>query len=298
MPKNQYAFEELQLLLTLEQLELNLFRGESRDIGTSRVFGGQVLAQAVLAAGQTVEGRLMHSLHAYFLRAGDPESPIIYNVERSRDGRSFSARRVVAIQHGRPIFTLAASFQVEEDGLEHQFEIPDVPGPDEPDLDMAVSEQELMHMPQKLRRWLERFGPWEFRRVRGHDPLDSVPKPPFLEIWFRLDGDPGNDPVMNQALLAYLSDFHLIGTATLPHGLSWDQDELVMASLDHAMWFHRDCKLDDWFLYVCDSPSTSGGRGLARGMIYDRQGRLVANTAQEGMIRLRHHEKKKEGSHD
>jgi acyl-CoA thioesterase-2 len=298
MPKNQYAFEELQLLLTLEQLELNLFRGESRDIGTSRVFGGQVLAQAVLAAGQTVEGRLMHSLHAYFLRAGDPESPIIYNVERSRDGRSFSARRVVAIQHGRPIFTLAASFQVEEDGLEHQFEIPDVPGPDEPDLDMGVSEQELMHMPQKLRRWLERFGPWEFRRVRGHDPLDNVPKPPFLEIWFRLDGDPGNDPVMNQALLAYLSDFHLIGTATLPHGLSWDQDELVMASLDHAMWFHRACKLDDWFLYVCDSPSTSGGRGLARGMIYDRQGRLVANTAQEGMIRLRHHEKKKESPHD
>ncbi len=294
MPKNQYAFEELQRLLTLEQLEVNLFRGESRDIGTSRVFGGQVLAQAILAAGQTVEGRLMHSLHGYFLRAGDPESPIIYNVERSRDGRSFSARRVVAIQHGRPIFTLAASFQVEEEGLEHQFEIPDVPGPDEPGLDKGMSEEELMHLPQKLRRWLERFGPWEFRRIRGHDPLESVPKPPFQEIWFRLDGDPGNDPLMNRALLAYLSDFHLVGTATLPHGISWDQDELVMASLDHAMWFHRDCKLDDWFLYVCDSPSTSGGRGLARGMIYDRQGRLVANTAQEGVIRLRQHEKKKE----
>ena len=294
MPKNQYAFEELQRLLTLEQLEVNLFRGESRDIGTARVFGGQVLAQAILAAGQTVEGRLMHSLHGYFLRAGDPESPIIYNVERSRDGRSFSARRVVAIQHGRPIFTLAASFQVEEEGLEHQFEIPDVPGPDEPGLDKGMSEQELMHLPQKLRRWLERFGPWEFRRIRGHDPLESVPKPPFQEIWFRLNGDPGNDPLMNRALLAYLSDFHLVGTATLPHGISWDQDELVMASLDHAMWFHRDCKLDDWFLYVCDSPSTSGGRGLARGMIYDRQGHLVANTAQEGVIRLRQHEKKKE----
>jgi acyl-CoA thioesterase-2 len=294
MPKNQYAFEELQRLLTLEQLEVNLFRGESRDIGTSRVFGGQVLAQAVLAAGQTVEGRLMHSLHGYFLRAGDPESPIIYSVDRSRDGRSFSARRVEAIQHGRPIFTLAASFQVEEEGLEHQFEIPDVPGPDEPDLDMAMSEQELMHLPQKLRRWLERFGPWEFRRIRGHDPLESVPKPPFQEIWFRLNGDPGNDPLMNRALLAYLSDFHLVGTATLPHGISWDQEELIMASLDHAMWFHRDCKLDDWFLYVCDSPSSSGGRGLARGMIYDRRGRLVANTAQEGVIRLRQHEKNKE----
>ena len=159
---------------------------------------------------------------------------------------------------------------------------------------MGVSEQELMHLPQKLRRWLERFGPWEFRRVRGHDPLESVPKPPFQEIWFRLNGDPGNDPLMNRALLAYLSDFHLVGTATLPHGISWGQEELVMASLDHAMWFHRDCKLDDWFLYVCDSPSTSGGRGLARGMIYDRQGHLVANTAQEGVIRLRQHEKKKE----
>jgi len=294
MPEIKYAFEELQRLLTLEQLEVNLFRGESRDIGTSRVFGGQVLAQAILAAGQTVEGRLMHSLHGYFLRAGDPESPIIYNVDRSRDGRSFSARRVEAIQHGRPIFTLAASFQVEEEGLEHQFEIPDVPGPDEPDLDMAMSEQELMHLPQKLRRWLERFGPWEFRRVRGHDPLESVPKPPFQEIWFRLNGDPGNDPLMNRALLAYLSDFHLVGTATLPHGISWDQEELIMASLDHAMWFHRDCKLDDWFLYVCDSPSSSGGRGLARGMIYDRQGRLVANTAQEGVIRLRQHEQIKE----
>ena len=294
MTKNQHAFAELQNLLSLEQLEVNLFRGESRDIGTARVFGGQVLSQAVLAAGRTVDGRLLHSLHSYFLRAGDPESPIIYNVERSRDGRSFNARRVVAIQHGRPIFTLSASFQVEEEGLEHQFEIPEVPGPDEPGLDPEVSERELMHLPQKLRRWLERFGPWEFRRVRGHDPLERVAKPPFQEIWFRLNGDPGNDPLMNRALLAYLSDFHLVGTATLPHGISWDQEELVMASLDHAMWFHRDCKLDDWFLYVCDSPSTSGGRGLARGMIYDRQGALVASTAQEGVIRLRRDVKTKE----
>jgi acyl-CoA thioesterase-2 len=296
MTKNQHAFAELQKLLSLEQLEVNLFRGESRDIGTARVFGGQVLSQAVLAAGRTVDGRLLHSLHSYFLRAGDPESPIIYNVERSRDGRSFSARRVVAVQHGRPIFTLSASFQVEEQGLEHQFEIPEVPGPDEPGLDPEVSEQELKHLPQKLRRWLERFGPWEFRRVRGHDPLERVPKPPFQEIWFRLNGDPGNDPLMNRALLAYLSDFHLVGTATLPHGVSWDQEELVMASLDHAMWFHRDCKFDDWFLYVCDSPSTSGGRGLARGMIYDRRGALVASTAQEGVMRLRRDVKTKEKS--
>jgi acyl-CoA thioesterase-2 len=287
MTKNQHTFEELQQLLSLEQLEVNLFRGESRDIGTSRVFGGQVLAQAVLAAGQTVEDRYMHSLHSYFLRAGDPESPIVYNVDRSRDGRSFSSRRVVAIQHGRPIFNLAASFQVAEAGLEHQFESPDVPGPEALDHVMEMPEQELEHLPQKLRRWLDRFGPWEFRMVRGHNPLERIPKPPFQEFWFRLNGDPGNDPLMNRALLAYLSDFHLIGTATLPHGISWIQEDLVMASLDHAMWFHREFKLDDWFLYVCDSPSTSGGRGLARGMIYDRQGRLIASTAQEGVIRLR-----------
>ena len=168
MTKNQHTFEELQQLLSLEQLEVNLFRGESRDIGTSRVFGGQVLAQAVLAAGQTVEDRYMHSLHSYFLRAGDPESPIVYNVDRSRDGRSFSSRRVVAIQHGRPIFNLAASFQVAEAGLEHQFESPDVPGPEELGLETEMPEQELEHLPQKLRRWLDRFGPWEFRMVRGH----------------------------------------------------------------------------------------------------------------------------------
>jgi acyl-CoA thioesterase-2 len=287
MTSKPHAFEELRQLLNLEQLEVNLFRGESRDIGAKRVFGGQVLSQAVLAAGQTIEGRLMHSLHAYFLRGGDPEAPIVYNVDRSRDGRSFSSRRVVAIQHGRPIFNLAASFQVEEEGLEHQFDIPQVPDPSEIEADTPMPDEELDQVPQKLRRWLDRFGPWEFRRIRGHDPHNQVPKPPFQELWFRLNGDPGNDPVMNRALLAYLSDFHLIGTATLPHGLAWVLGKLVMASLDHAMWFHRDFALDDWLLYVCDSPSTSGGRGLARGSIYDRRGRLVASTVQEGMIRLR-----------
>jgi acyl-CoA thioesterase-2 len=200
----------------------------------------------------------------------------------------------VAIQHGRPIFNLAASFQVREQGLEHQFESPDVPGPRELDPEVHVPEGELKSVPQKLRRWLNRFGPWEFRAVRGNDSLERVPKPPFQEFWFRLNGDPGDDPLMNRALLAYLSDFHLIGTVTLPHGISWMQDDLVMASLDHAMWFHRECKLDNWFLYVCDSPSTSGGRGLARGMIYDHQGRLVASTAQEGMIRLRSKTKSRE----
>ncbi len=287
MNHKQEAFQELLGLMELEQLEVNLFRGISRDIGTSRVFGGQVLAQAVLAANQTIDNWTMHSLHAYFLRAGDPEAPIVYDVDRSRDGRSFSARRVVAIQHGRPIFTLAASFQVAEEGLEHQFEIPEVVAPEDlAPVDM-LSRDEFDHMPQMLQRWLDRFGPFEFRPVGSNDPFEPVPRPPFKALWFKLHGELPDDDVLHRALLAYVSDFHLIGTATLPHGISWVSGKLMMASLDHAMWFHRDFRLDDWMLYVCDSPSTSGGRGLARGMMYDRQGSLVASTAQEGVIRLR-----------
>jgi len=281
------AFQELLTLMQLEPLEVNLFRGVSRDIGTERVFGGQVLAQALMAASRTVDDRLAHSLHAYFLRAGDPEAPIVYDVDRSRDGRSFSARRVVAIQHGRPIFTLAASFQVEEEGLEHQFEMPDVPSPDETQPIRLLPREEFDHMPKNMQRWLDRFGPFEFRPVRGADPDDCVPQPPFKELWFKLHGELEDDPRLHRALLAYVSDFHLVGTATLPHGISWVQGNLMVASLDHAMWFHRDFRLNDWLLYVCDSPSTSGGRGLGRGMIYDRAGRLIASTAQEGVIRIR-----------
>jgi acyl-CoA thioesterase-2 len=277
---------ELLDLISLEQLEVNLFRGASRDIGTPRVFGGQVLAQSVLAASRTVEGRALHSLHAYFLRAGDPEAPIVYDVDRSRDGRSFTARRVVAIQHGRQIFTMAASFQVPQDGLEHQFAMPQVPGPDELTGGWEVSEQELREAPQKLRRWFNRFGPFEFRPVQRHDPQHPQPGPPRQQLWFRLNGNPGDDPVLHRTLLAYVSDFYLIGTATLPHGISYLGGNLIMASLDHAMWFHRDVRLDNWLLYDCDSPSACGSRGLARGLIYDQQGRLVASTAQEGMIAL------------
>lgn len=274
-------------LIRLEPLEDNLFRGESRDIGTSRVFGGQVLCQAVLAAGATVENRLVHSLHAYFLRTGDPAAPIVYSVDRSRDGRSFSARRVVAIQHGRPIFTMAASFQHEEEGLEHQIEAPSVPRPEELEDRTELSEEALEHLSQKLRRWVDRFGPFEFRRVHAHDPFRPVPQLPIQEVWFRLHGELPEDRMLHRAILAYFSDLHLIGTATMPHGISWAQGNLVMASLDHAMWFHRDFDFSDWMLYACDSPSTSGGRGLARGMIYDRQGCLIASTAQEGVVRIR-----------
>ena len=287
MSRYHEAFEELLTLMQLERLEDNLFRGASRDIGTKRVFGGQVLAQALLAASYTVENRLAHSLHAYFLRAGDHDAPIVYDVDRSRDGRSFTSRRVVAIQHGRPIFTLAASFQVEEEGLDHQFEMPEAPSPDELEPIGILPPEEFDHMPKNMQRWLDRFGPFEFRAVRGVDPDDQAPRPPFKELWFRLHGELEDDPRLHRALLAYVSDFHLVGTATLPHGISWVDGKLMMASLDHAMWFHRDFRVDDWMLYTCDSPSTSGGRGLARGMIYDREGNLVASTAQEGVIRLR-----------
>lgn len=280
------AVQELLDLMTLEPLEVNLFRGASRDIGTERVFGGQVLAQALLAASQTVEDRVVHSLHAYFLRAGDPDAPIVYNVDRSRDGRSFTARRVVAIQHGRQIFTLAASFQLPQDGVEHQFEMPDVPPPEDLPNDHELAREELATAPPKLRRWYNRFGPFEFRPVLAQNPFHPEPMPPRQQIWFRLCGELGDAQSLHRTLLAYVSDFHLIGTATLPHGISFSQGNLVMASLDHAMWFHRDVRVDDWLLYDCDSPNSGGSRGLARGLIYDRRGRLIASTAQEGMIRV------------
>lgn len=287
MTGSEHTIDELLELMRLEPLEVNLFRGASRDIGTPRVFGGQVLAQAVLAARATVEQRMIHSLHAYFLRAGDPESPIVYDVDRSRDGRSFTARRVVAIQHGRPIFTLAASFQIAQSGFEHQFEMPDVAGPDEIPPLPPVPPERLARVPQKLRRWFTRFGPFEFRPVQAQDPIEPQPRPPFRQLWFRLRGTLDDDQALHRALLAYASDFHLVGTATLPHGLSLLDGRLMVASLDHAMWFHRPVDVTQWLLYDCDSPSTSGSRGLARGLIYDRSGNLLASTAQEGMIRLR-----------
>lgn len=286
MDESVNTTEELLELMNLENLEVNLFRGESRDIGTPQVFGGQVLAQSVVAASRTVDDGGIHSLHAYFLRAGDPSAPIVYDVDRYRDGRSFKARRVVAIQHGRPILTLAASFQLEQEGIEHQFEMPEVPKPETLSSEFDLPEESLQKFPQLLRRWFSRTGPFDFRPVEKVDIFNPSPRPPFSKIWFRLNKKIDAPESIHPALLAYASDFHLIGTALLPHGVSLAKDKLTMASLDHAMWFHRPARADEWLLYSCDSPSSSGGRALARGSIYDQRGNLVATVAQEGMIRV------------
>jgi acyl-CoA thioesterase-2 len=278
---------ELIDLLQLERLEENLFRGQSRDIGTRYVFGGQVLGQALSAAQRTVEPvRKVHSLHAYFLRAGDIEAPIVYEVDRSRDGKSFSTRRVVAIQHGQPIFNFAASFQVEEVGVEHQLSMPEVPKPEDIEPTELVPSEQVSHLSAKLQRWLSQKGPFEFRHVYPRDEIKVPKRPPFQHVWLRLTDRISDEPELHRALLAYASDFHLIGTATFPHGISYLKPNVMMASLDHAMWFHRPFRIDDWLLYSCDSPSAQGARGLARGAFYTREGVLVASTAQEGVIRI------------
>ena len=283
----QAILEDLVELLDLEQLDTNLFRGQSRDIGTNRVFGGQVLGQALAAANRTVEGRQVHSLHAYFLRKGDHTSPIIYEVDRQRDGRSFTSRRVVAIQHGRPILNLAASFQVPEEGLEHQGEMPEVPPPE--DLrDATDYRRELLDkIPEsKLPRYLLHERPFEFRPVEPPRFLDPEPRPPHNAIWFRTVAPVPDDDGLHRSMLAYVSDYYLIGTATRPHGLSFLSGRVQLASLDHALWFQRPFRIDQWLLYALESPGAAGGRGLARGRVFRQDGTLVALTAQEGVMRL------------
>jgi acyl-CoA thioesterase II len=284
---------ELIDLLSLERLENNLFRGQSRDIGTKYVFGGQVLGQALSAAQATLDSadpdkgpRAAHSLHAYFLRAGDIEHPIVYDVDRTRDGGSFSVRRVTAIQHGQPIFVCAASFQIVEPGPEHQISMPEVPKPEDIEPTPPISVEALAKLPSKVQRWLNRMGPFEFRPIYPRDELNPPKRPPFQQVWFKLSEPVGDAPELHRALLAYASDFHLLGTTTFPHGISYYQPNVQMASLDHALWFHRPFRADDWLLYSIDSPSAQGARGLARGQIFDCTGRLVASTTQEGMIRV------------
>lgn len=280
------VLEDLIGLLRLERIEDNIFRGDSRDIGSPQVFGGQVIGQALSAAQNTVEGRVAHSLHAYFLRRGDVESPIIYEVDRARDGRSFSNRRVVAIQHGRPILNLAASFQEPEEGLEHQAEMPDVPGPEGLKDLTEIAKDMLEFIPSKMRRFMTDKRPFEFRHV---EPVDfEVPekRSPTKHTWIRAVDSLPDNPKLHQNLLTYVSDYELLGTATLPHGLSFTRGSIIMASLDHALWFHGEVKMDEWLLYVMDSPNSSGARGLARGQIFTQDGRLVASTTQEGLMRV------------
>jgi len=286
-PDDDIQAETLVETLQLERIEENLFRGQSRDIGTKYVFGGQVLGQALSAAQQTVEdGRSVHSIHAYFLRAGDITAPIVFDVERARDGHSFSVRRVTAIQHGQPILVFASSFQKDEPGLEHQFNMPEVPMPEDVEPTLAPTPEVMATLPAKMQRWLSRMGPFEFRHVYPRDELNPPKRPPFQQVWFRLSERVGDAPELHRALLAYASDFHLLGTATFPHGISYYQPNVQMASLDHAMWFHRPFRVDDWLLYSLDSPTAQNARGLARGLIYTRDGKLVASVAQEGLIRV------------
>jgi acyl-CoA thioesterase-2 len=286
-PSPEPVVSELIELLSLERLENNLFRGQSRDIGTKYVFGGQVLGQALSAAQATVAGpRAAHSLHAYFLRAGDIEHPIVYDVDRTRDGSSFSVRRVTAIQHGKVIFFCAASFHQQEPGVEHQLKMPEVPQPEDVEPSPPVPPEVMATLPHKVQRWLSRGGPFEFRHVYPRDELNPPKRPPFQQVWFRLGERVGDAPELHHALLAYASDFQLLGTANYPHGISYYQPNVQMASLDHALWFHRPFRADDWLLYSIDSPSAQDSRGLARGQIFNRDGVLVASTAQEGLIRV------------
>ena len=281
-----HVLDKLLELLDLEELELNLFRGSSPQEGWQRVFGGQVLGQALVAATRTVESRGVHSLHAYFLRPGDTSIPILYEVDRIRDGKSFTTRRVVAIQHGRAIFNMAVSFQKKEGGLEHQVEMPDVPPPDGLSSWLDRIERLADRAPQLVEDWLKRERPIEQRFVDPIDYLSPEKRPPFQRVWFRAKGALPDSTTLHQCVLAYASDMTLLDTSVLPHGLSKLHESLQVASLDHAMWFHRPFRADEWLLYSQESPSASGARGFNTGKIFSQDGRLVASVAQEGLIRV------------
>jgi acyl-CoA thioesterase II len=279
------ALDALIELLDLEAIEVNIFRGLSPDEQRQRVFGGQVAGQALVAAGRTVEDdKQVHSLHAYFLRPGDPSVPILYEVDRIRDGRSFTTRRVVAIQHGRAIFNLAASFHVDEPGPEHQSPMPDVPDPKS----LPTFRERMEPFKDFLGDWYERPRPIDARHVTK-TPLERAPDeplPPRQQVWIKADGSLPHDPLLHACIVAYESDFTLLDTALLPHAIrSWNDGTTMMASLDHAMWFHRPFRADDWLLYDQDSPTAHGGRGFARGQIFTKDGRLVVSVVQEGLIR-------------
>ena len=282
------ALDELLALLELEALEVNLFRGLSPHEDRQRVFGGQVAAQALVAAGRTVgEDRPVHSLHAYFLRPGDPNIPIVYDVDRIRDGKSFTTRRVVAIQHGRAIFNLAASFQIVEDGPDHQMPMPTVPGPGPaPHLASSAWSRTSSAWGPTSREWLVRERPIDSRPVDDPRWLDPSPREPQQDVWIKSNGDlPEDVPLIHECVVAYASDLTLLDTAMFPHAISYQEQQYMIASLDHAMWFHRPFRADDWLLYHQTSPTASHARGLAQGSIFCRDGTLAITVIQEGLIR-------------
>ena len=280
--------QDLVSLLDLETLEDNLFRGQSRDLGGKSVFGGQVIGQALVAASRTAQALSPHSLHAYFLRPGDMAAPIIYEVDRVRDGKSFTTRRVQAIQHGAPILSMMSSFQVAEDGLSHQFPMPVAPAPETLTDNRELRARWIAEMPQlpdKYRRAFLRELAIEFRPVQPWNPLKPDARAPQQMTWIRAAGRLPDDPLLHRCVLAYASDFNLLSSALLPHGKSWFSPDMMCASIDHALWFHRDARVDDWLLYVMDAPSAQAARGMSRGLIYTRDGDLVASVAQESLMR-------------
>ena len=281
------VLDELVQLLALERIEEDLFRGQSQDLGWGTVFGGQVLGQALSAAAQTVPtDRFAHSLQAYFLRPGDVSRPVVYDVDRIRDGSSFTTRRVVAIQAGRAIFNLAASFQKLEPGFEHQTTMPDVPKPDA----VLTEREHYEKFGERARRWQKRAEgrPFEIRPINpSDDPIHPSPQEPVRRMWMRAIGELPDNPSLHACLLAYASDFAFITTALLPHGVTGQTPGMQVASLDHVMWFHRPFRVDQWLLYDVDSPAASGARGLVRGGVYTESGQLVVTTAQEGLTRMR-----------
>ena len=281
------AVDDLLAILDLEPLEHNLFRGRSPQVGWQRVFGGQVIGQALVAACRTVDGRAPHSLHGYFMLGGDPKVPIIYEVDRIRDGRSFTTRRVVAIQHGRAIFSMSASFQTEEPGFDHAAPMPDVPPPEDLPNEQETRSGLMALMPDPVRAYYERERPIELRPVEFERYTKAGPGEPRFHVWIRATSRLPDDPAIHQCVLAYASDMTLLDSSLIPHGRTVFERSIQAASLDHAPWFHRPFRADDWLLYAHATPSPSGPRGFSRGLIFTRDGLLVASVAQEGLVRNR-----------
>ncbi|NVJ50725.1 MAG: acyl-CoA thioesterase II [Gammaproteobacteria bacterium] len=282
------VLEELVDLLSLERIESNLFRGESQDLGFAQLFGGQVIGQALSAAKQTIESdRVSHSFHSYFLLPGDSSKPVVYDVESIRDGRSISTRRVKAIQHGKTIFYMTASFHVEQEGFDHQASMPNVTLPDELPSELEIARRYQEYIPDALRAKFTCDKPIEMRPVEFFNPLRPEKAQPQRHIWMKTNGQLPDDLRIHKYVLAYASDFSFLPTAALPHGVSFLTPNLQMATIDHTMWFHREFRFDDWLLYVIDSPSASHQRGFVSGKIYDQSGRLVASSAQEGIMRFK-----------